>query len=146
VSRAADLCLCLALLLAPLGAQAQMYKCADEHGKTRYSDQPGAGCKEIDIRPSPPLSGALQNRDESFAVQDAELKRRQLEREAADAKDASERDALQRRCAALRREQTVLGSGVRISNVNAAGDLVYMDDTTRERRLAELARELRNCP
>jgi len=136
----------LVLLLAALPAQAQMYKCVDQHGKTRYSDQAAAGCKEIDIRPSPPMSGALQNRDESFAVQDAELKRRQLEREAAAAKDASERDALQRRCAALRSEQTVLGSGVRISNVNAAGDLVYMDDTTRERRLAELGRELRNCP
>jgi Domain of unknown function (DUF4124) len=136
----------LVLMLAALPAQAQMYKCVDEHGKTRYSDQPAAGCKEIDIRPSPPLSGALQNRDESFAVQDAELKRRQLERDAAAAKEGAERDALERRCSALRREQTVLGSGVRISNVNAAGDLVYMDDTTRERRLAELARELRNCP
>ena len=136
----------LVLLVAALPAQAQMYKCVDEHGKTRYSDRQAAGCKEIDIRPSPPLSGALQSRQESFAVQDAELKRRQLERDAAAAKEASERDALERRCAGLRREQTVLGSGVRISNVNAAGDLVYMDDTTRERRLAELARELRNCP
>ena len=136
----------LVLVLAALPAHAQMYKCVDEHGKTRYSDQPGSGCKEIDIRPSPPLSGALQNRDPSMAVQDAELKRRQLEREAQSAKETAEHDALERRCSGLRREQTVLTSGVRISNVNAAGDLVYMDDTTRERRLAELARELRNCP
>ena len=136
----------LVLLLAALPAQAQMYKCVDEHGNTRYSDQPATGCKEIDIRPSPPLSGALQNRDQSMAVQDAELKRRQLEREAEAAKEAADRDAVERRCSGLRREQTVLTSGVRISNVNATGDLVYMDDTTRERRLAELARELRNCP
>lgn len=123
-----------------------MYKCVDEHGKTRYSDQPGTGCKEIDIRPSPPLSGSVQGQPENFAVQDAELKRRQHEREAAAAQEATQREALERRCTALRREQTVLSSGVRISNVNASGDLVYMDDTTRERRLAELGRELRNCP
>ena len=136
-----------ALLFAvAFGAQAQMYKCVDEHGKTRYSDQQATGCKEIDIRPSPPLSGALQQREESIAVQDAELKRRQQEREAAAAREASEREGVERRCGALRREQTVLSSGVRISNVNASGDLVYMDDTTRERRLAELAREIRNCP
>jgi hypothetical protein len=138
--------LAVLLLLAALPAQAQMYKCVDENGRPRYSDQPGAGCKEIDIRPSPPLSGSVQGRPENFAEQDAELKRRQIEREAAAAKEASEREAAERRCGALRREQTVLAGGVRISNVNAAGDLVYMDDATRERRLAELARELRNCP
>ena len=136
----------LLLFATALPAQAQMYKCVDEHGKTRYSDQPGAGCKEIDIRPSPPLSGEAKPPKEDFAVQDAELKRRQQEREAAAAKEASEREALERRCAALRREQTVLASGVRISNVNSAGELVYMDDATRERRLATLAQELKGCP
>jgi Domain of unknown function (DUF4124) len=136
----------LVLAAATLPAQAQMYKCVDQHGKTRYSDQPGTGCREIDIRPSPPLSGAVPAPAESFAVQDADLKRRQLEREAAAAKETAERDALERRCATGHREQAVLASGVRISNVNAAGDLVYMDDATRERRLAELARELRSCP
>ena len=132
-----------ALLALALPAQAQMYKCVDEHGKTRYSDQPAAGCKEIDIRPSPPLSSEVQPPKEDFAARDAELKRRQLEREAASAKDAAERDALARRCAALRREQTVLASGVRISNVNSTGELVYMEDATRERRLALLAQELK---
>jgi len=139
--------LALAALLAfALPAQAQMYKCVDEHGKTRYSDQPAAGCKEVDIRPSPPLSGAVQSREENLAVQDAELKRRLAERDAAAAEQAAEREALERRCAALRREQNVLTSGVRITNVNEAGDLVYMDDATRERRLAALAGELRSCP
>lgn len=136
----------MALLACALPAQAQMYKCVDEHGKTRYSDQPATGCKEIDIRPSPPLSGAVQSHEENLAVQDAELKRRLAERDAAAAKEVAEREALERRCATLRRERSVLASGVRITNVNAAGDLVYMDDATRERRLAALADELRSCP
>jgi len=138
--------LAVLLLVAALPAQAQMYKCVDEHGKPSYSDQPAAGCKTVDIRPSPPLSGSVQGSPENFAVQDAELKRRQLEREAAAAKEASEHAVLERRCAALRREQMVLASGVRISSLDAQGDRVYMDDASRDRRLAVLAQELRSCP
>ena len=136
----------VALLVFALPAQAQMYKCIDEHGKTRYSDQPAPGCKEVDIRPSPPLSGEVKPREQNFAVQDAELKRRQLEREAAAAKEAKEREAREQQCARLRREQTILASGVRISSVNGQGDRVYMDDANRDRRLAELTQELRSCP
>ena len=120
-----------------------MYKCVDEHGKTNYRDQPAAGCKALDIRPSPPLSGAVQGREENFAVRDAELKRRQFEREAA---AAQEREAREHRCADLRRENVVLSSGARISKLNEQGERVYMDDASRDRRLAELAQELRSCP
>jgi Domain of unknown function (DUF4124) len=132
-----------ALLALALPAQAQMYKCVDEHGKINYSDQPAAGCKAVDIRPSPPLSGAVQGSPENFALRDAELKRRQLERDAA---ATQEREAKERRCADLRREQVVLGSGARISNLNAQGERVYMDDATRDRRLAQVAQALRGCP
>ena len=135
-----------ALLAFALPAQAQMYKCVDEHGRTRYSDQPALGCKEVDIRPSPPLSGEVKAREENFALQDAELKRRQLEREAAATKEREEREAREGRCASLRRQQVMLGSGVRIASVNDHGERVYMDDATRERRLAVLAQELRGCP
>ena len=143
MSRAARLGLYLALLLVPLGAQAQMYKCVDEHGKTNYSDQPAAGCKAVDLRPNPPLSGAVQGSPESFAVRDAELKRRQLERDAA---AAQEREAKERHCADLRRENVVLSSGARISNLNAQGERVYLDDATRDRRLAQVTQQLRGCP
>jgi len=131
------------VLVAALPAQAQMYKCVDEHGRASYRDQPAAGCKALDLRPSPPLSGAVQSNPESFAVQDAELKRRQFEREAA---AAQERAAQEQNCARLRREQLVLGSGARISKLNEQGDRVYTDDASRDRRLAQLAQELRGCP
>ena len=123
-----------------------MYKCVDEHGRTRYSDQPALGCKEVEIRPSPPLSGEVKAREENFALQDAELKRRQLEREAAATKEREEREARESRCASLRREQTMLASGVRLSSLNAQGERVYMDDANRERRLGVLAQDLRSCP
>lgn len=132
-----------ALLALALPAQAQLYKCVDEHGRTRYSDQPAAGCKAVDIRPSPPPSGSLQGSQESFAVRDAELKRRQLERDAA---AAQEHEAKERHCADLRRESVVLSSGARISKLNEQGERVYLDDASRDRRLAQVTQELRGCP
>jgi Domain of unknown function (DUF4124) len=136
----------LALLVVALPAQAQMYKCVDEHGRTRYADEPGAGCKALDIRPSPPLTGEAAPRKEDLATQDAELKRRLLERDEAAARDREERELAERRCAALRRENTVLASGIPIVDVNSKGEKVYMDDGTRARRLGELASQLRSCP
>ena len=136
----------LVLLVVALPAQAQMYKCVDEHGKTRYADQPGAGCKAVDIRPSPSLSGEPAPRKDDFAAQDAELKRRLLERDEAAAREREQREVAERRCAGLRRENTVLASGIPIVDVNSRGEKVYMDDATRERRLAELASQLRSCP
>lgn len=132
-----------ALLALALPAQAQLYKCVDEHGRTSYSGQPAAGCKAVDIRPSPPLSGPVQGSQESFAVRDAELKRRQLERDAA---AAQEHEAKERHCADLRRENIVLSSGARISKLNEQGERVYLDDASRDRRLAQVTQELRGCP
>ena len=66
----------LALVVVALPAQAQMYKCVDDHGRTRYADQPGAGCKALDIRSGPAPSGEAAPRKEDLATQDAEIKRR----------------------------------------------------------------------
>lgn len=132
----------LLLLLFPLCAQAQMYKCVDERGKTQYTDKPQAGCKATAIKPSPPISGAVRPRQEDLAAEDAALKRRQLEREAGDAKA---RSALEQRCAKLRQEQHTLSGGRRISRIDAKGERVFLDDATRDQRLAQLERELRGC-
>jgi len=138
--------LALLVLVLALPAHAQMYKCVDEHGKTRYADQPGAGCKPVDIKSSPPLGGEAASRKDDFATQDAELKRRLLERDEAAAREREQREVAEHRCAGLRRENTVLASGIPIVDVNSKGEKVYMDDVTRERRLAELAAQLRSCP
>jgi len=48
--------LAIAVLLAfSIPAQAQMYKCVDEKGKTRYSDKPVPGCKAQSKLAAPPL-------------------------------------------------------------------------------------------
>ncbi|HEY3077780.1 MAG TPA: DUF4124 domain-containing protein [Burkholderiales bacterium] len=133
----------LLLLLLPLCAQAQMYKCVDERGKTQYTDKPQAGCKEAAIKSSPPLSGVVRPRQEDLGADEAGFRRRQLEREA---KDAGERRALAQRCARLQREQRDLASGRRIARLDAKGERVYLEDAARDQRLAQLAEQLHGCP
>lgn len=132
------------LLLSTL-AWAQMYKCVDERGVTHYTDSPRPGCKggKVDIQPIPPVSGKTATPQGSVATRDADFKRRQLEREQA---EAQEKSALAERCARLRREQHVLASGVALYDLNARGERVYIEDATRDTRLAQLKDEMRGCP
>lgn len=138
--------LALIALLAATPAHAQMYKCVDERGVTHYSDKPRPGCKggKVDIQGSPPLSGAVApHRTEDLARQNAEFKRRQLEQEQAQAAD---RKALEQRCAGLRRELGVLSGGYRVSKVTPQGERVYLEDATRDARMAQLREQVRGCP
>jgi hypothetical protein len=131
------------LVAATCHAQAQMYKCTSERGVVQYTDKPTAGCKEVDIRPSPPISGALQPPSDDLARQEAEFRKRQLDREAS---DTQARQAQVERCARLRREQTVLNTSRRIVRANERGEREFMDDSVRDQRIAELQRELAGCP
>ena len=139
--------LALAMLcLAALPAAAQMYKCVDARGVTFYSDKPQPGCQgdKVDIKASPPLGGGAAPRaPQSFAGQDAEFKRRQIERDQAELQD-KQQAAL--RCAKLRNEYSVLASGGRIYQRNSLGERVYLEDSTRDTRLAQLKEEMRRCP
>ena len=55
---------CLLLLLAVPAAQAQMYKCVDPSGKTRYSDKPITDCKNARTitTPAPPPAAKASGR------------------------------------------------------------------------------------
>lgn len=133
------------LLLAPVLAGAQMYKCTDERGKTIYADKPCPGAKggQVDIQGQAPISGKLQAPGENLQREEADFRRRQAARERADEKD---RAALQRRCAALRREYALLSNGRRIVQVDARGQRTVVEDQTRDKRLAVVSEQLRACP
>lgn len=134
------------LLLVALPAWAQMYKCVDKNGVTHYTDAPLPGCRggEVDIRPIPSISGTdMRPRDEDFAQQDADFKRRQNERAQA---QAQERAALDARCKSLRQENAILSGGRPLSRINEQGERVYVPDQVREQRLAQVRDALRACP
>ena len=136
----------IVLLVLALPAQAQMYKCVDARGKIQYTDKPLEGCKEAEIRGSPPISGELRPPPQDLSKEDADLKRRLIENEQAAAKERQERVALAARCARLRSDLQLYTNGGRIATTNAQGEREYMDDATRERRIAALRDQLRLCP
>ena len=46
----------------------------------------------------------------------------------------------------MRREQHILASGVALYDLNGRGERVYIEDATRDVRLAQLKDEMRGCP
>jgi hypothetical protein len=127
-------------------AHAQMYKCVDERGVTHYADTPRPGCNggQVDIKPIPSISGgALAPGAPDVAAQDAEFKRRQIEREESESRDKA---ALAERCWRLRQEHAWLSSGGRITHTDAQGKRVYIDDAARDSRLLQVKEQLRTCP
>jgi hypothetical protein len=132
------------LLFAAWPAYAQMYKCVDERGVTHYSDKPRPGCKggPVDIRPIPSISGEAAPADRDVATQDADFKRRQIERGQAETKEKAQ---LAEACARLRQEENWLSHGGRISQTDAQGKHNYVDDATRAARLARVKEQLRLC-
>jgi sRNA-binding protein len=136
----------LALLCAAaFPAAAQMYKCVDERGVTPYSDKPRPGCQggEVNIQGSPPASGALQGRQDDISRQNADFSRRQIERERAESQEKKVRET---RCARMRLENARLSSGLRSATITPQGERIYLEDASRDARLAQLKEELRGCP
>jgi hypothetical protein len=135
-------------LTAGSAAHAQMYKCVDARGVTHYADKPTPGCVNapIDLRPIPPVSGRLNAPAVDPAQQEADFRRRQLERAEAERAEREQRAALESRCAGLRQQRAMLASGTRLAQMNAQGERVFMEDAERERRLAEVQAGLAQCP
>ena len=125
-----------------------MYKCVDARGVTQYADKPTPGCANapVDIRPSPPISGRLSPPGENAAQQEADFRRRQIEREQAERAKRAEHAERDTRCASLQQERAVLASGRRLVQFNAQGEREYLDDAVRQRRLAEVQAALQQCP
>ena len=139
--------LVMLLGLAAPAAQAQMYKCVDASGRVVYADKPQPGCKggEVNIQPIPSISGqgTAPPPKTSSAEQDADFKRRQIERER---QEGLEKTAQQERCQRVRQEIAWLSAGTRVARINDAGERVFMDDATREQRLTQLRTAARGCP
>ena len=137
------------LLAASTAAQAQMYKCVDERGVTHYSDKPRPDCKgqKIDIQPIPPVGGKVQERSQDASRDEADFKRRQIDRDHAEARDKAAQNALAQRCARMRSDYGRLLNARRvIEKYGDKGERVYMEDATREQRLAQMREEMRGCP
>jgi hypothetical protein len=137
--------LLLAGLLAFAGAaHAQMYKCVDEKGVTRYTDTPcpGGKGKQVDVRPTPRSSAGPAGPMSDFARRELEARDQDIAR-----KRALERarNSPEGRCELLRQDQVRLSTGDAVTIRKPTGERVRLDDATRKRRLAEIEKELKKC-
>jgi hypothetical protein len=146
-----------AAMLLGTGAWAQTYKWVDRNGRVQYGDAPPPGVKATPLRGAPapaaqppapaqksadgksadPKAAAKKSGPLSPAEQEAEYRKRQIEaqkeqeKQAAATKEASvKKDNCERAQEYLR----TLDSGQRISRTDAKGERVFLED-------AEIARE-----
>lgn len=148
------------LLLAAFAVSAPalaQYSWIDEHGTRVFSDRPpppgtppsrilkaprGAASTEAAPAETPkPTAPTLADRD-------ADFRKRAAERDADERKTAEEAqrkadNAAQ--CAAARRSEAVLTSGVRVADMDDKGERVFVTDDEKARRLAQVRRVLAGC-
>ena len=139
----------LALLLLALPAQAQMYKCKDARGVTRYSDKPQADCpgQEVDIRAQPPISGKLDDYGSDANAAERDFQKLRIEREREERSQAQADAARRQRCAQMRAEYEQFANARRVYAVDAKGERNAMDDADRDARGAQMKAQIaRECP
>jgi len=137
--------LLFSLLLTSTCAFAAITKWVDSDGHVHYSDQPPPPNTQQKTLRSDDDTQVSQNASgvaapKTIAEREAELKKAQLaKKEAADkaAQKQAVTDAQQANCASARQNLATLQSGVRLAEVNAKGEPVYLDDNQRDQRIAK---------
>jgi len=140
--------LAMACLLAASSAQAQMYKCVDQRGVTRYADRPQPDCpgKEVDIRAQPPISGKLDDYHSDVNAAEGDFQKRRIEREHQEAAQAQAAAAHQQRCERMRAAFQRFITLRRVPAPGPNGERDYLDGATRDATTAQMEAQLkREC-
>ena len=127
------------LLTAAAAGSAQTYKWRDAAGGIQYSDTPPPpGATEVQrLRQSGPASTAAPSAAaQSIAEKEAEFRKRLVEKQEAEAKQAKAAEQEQiraRNCAQAKGQLAALQSGARMVQLNPQGERIPLDDAGRER-------------
>ena len=131
----------LALALAG-AAQAQIYRWTDEKGRVHYGEQPPAGAGTSTVKP--PAPSAAPERREDLKVQDAEFKRRQVERREREEAEARAVQARQEKCDDAE-DEIKLSEKVRLYRRDA-GKKVFLTDEEHKAYVEKLKQfRAKNC-
>ena len=154
MNRYSLLLLAACALSAPALAQ---YSWIDDHGTRVFSDHPpppGTPPSRIlkappggTIAPAVPAETAKPAAP-TLADRDADFRKRAAERDADErktAEDAQRKADNAAQCAAARRSEAVLASGVRVADMDDKGERVFVTDDEKARRLAQVRRVLAGC-
>ncbi len=148
------------LLLAAVAVSAPalaQYSWIDDHGTRVFSDRPPPpGTPPARILKTPRGAAsteatpaeATRPTAPTLADRDADFRKRAAEREADErkvAQDAQRKADNDAQCAAARRSEIVLTSGVRIADMDDKGERVFVTDEEKARRLVQVRRVLAGC-
>ncbi len=139
-------------LLAP-NAYAGLHKWVDADGKVQYSDSvpPGVTTSESvrNISGKGQAEAPASYSPKSYVEREAELKKSKQEKEETAQKktrQAAEADTKKQNCATARENARTLEESARVVTYDANGERTFMDDATREQRLAEARKSItENC-
>lgn len=134
----------VALVASALPAQAQMYKCKDARGVTRYSDKPLPECsgRAVDIRAQPPISGKLDSSGGDMNAAEGEFQKRRIEREHREGAQAKADEERRRRCDIMKAEYQRFVNAARIVTYDSKGERSYLDSGEREARAARMQAQI----
>jgi hypothetical protein len=125
----------LAIMAVSAGAAAQINKCLDASGKVvGYGNEcpPGTRSEASGVKSSPPPSSG-SSAPKSTAERDADFRKRQMDKQEAEAKDAKTAAAAEqnrRACEESRSYLAALQSGQRITKTDPkTGERVFLSDT-----------------
>ena len=129
----------------PAGAQ-QLYRWVDENGRVQYSDRPpppGVGSqtevKKRKPRAAPPAATENRAAPKTYVEQEAEFRKRQVEKAEQEAKEQQEKQAAaerKRQCEEARNHLGGLKAGAQLVKYNAAGEREFLDDKGRAEEIA----------
>ena len=140
-----------ALMVFAWGAAAQsMYKWVDEKGVTHFSEHPPPdGKKAAKIEPkvtppssTPPAAGGKSG-PEQWKAQEADFRKRQVERGQREQAESKERAELEQKCAEARKRLAFLEESGTIYQRKDDGTKTYMSDSARDAQIAGLRSDIR---
>lgn len=148
------------LMLVSANAFSELNKWVDANGRVHYSDVPPPPDANTKIlRTTPGITGS-RSADEStassapaapktIAEREVELKKaQQAKKEAADkaAKKQAATEANKAYCAALQKNLRALQDGIRMVELDANGNQVFIEDEQRQQRIAKTQQDISaNC-
>ena len=142
------------LMLVPLAAHGQLFKCVGQDGSVEYAAQCPPGTKELQtgIKSSRegPSSSPSSPQQKSLAERDADFKKRMLESEAARQKqDKATAEAADKRqnCDSAQTYLKGLQGGQRYARVDPkTGERIFLEDADRSSEIAKAQRAVdQNC-
>jgi hypothetical protein len=142
--------LLILLMLACANSFAAVSKWVDSQGQVHYSDEPPpAEVKSETLRPTSETEGTAATKTpempKTIAERAADLKKaQQAKKEAAEkaAQSQAAADAIKANCDNAQQNLKALQSGMRMVEVNAKGENVYIDDKVRQQRLEKSQQDI----